>query len=42
MLAQTQACVVDFCVDESENVWPMVAAGKSLHEMEGLDILEMA
>jgi acetolactate synthase-1/2/3 large subunit len=40
MLAQKQPCVVDFRVDREENVWPMVAAGKSLNEMDGLDILE--
>jgi acetolactate synthase-1/2/3 large subunit len=40
MLAQKQPCVVDFRVDREENVWPMVAAGKSLDEMDGLDILE--
>ncbi len=27
-------------VEREENVWPMVAAGKSLHEMDGLDIFE--
>jgi acetolactate synthase-1/2/3 large subunit len=42
MLAQKKACVVDFKVDPEENVWPMVASGKSLHEMDGLDIFEMA
>ncbi|MHC4525189.1 MAG: biosynthetic-type acetolactate synthase large subunit [Planctomycetota bacterium] len=42
MLAQTRPCVVDFRVDPEENVWPMVPAGKSLHEMDGLDIFEMA
>ena len=40
MLEQKQPCVVDFRVDREENVWPMVAAGKSLDEMDGLDILE--
>ncbi|MBN2137301.1 MAG: biosynthetic-type acetolactate synthase large subunit [Sedimentisphaerales bacterium] len=40
MLAQKKPCVVDFRVDREENVWPMVAAGKSLDEMDGLDILE--
>jgi len=40
MLDQKQPCVVDFRVDREENVWPMVAAGKSLDEMDGLDILE--
>jgi acetolactate synthase-1/2/3 large subunit len=33
-------CLVDFKVEGEENVWPMVPAGKSLHEMDGLDILE--
>ncbi len=40
MLAETKPCVVDFRVEREENVWPMVAAGKGLHEMDGLDILE--
>jgi acetolactate synthase-1/2/3 large subunit len=40
MLAQKRPCVVDFRIDREENVWPMVAAGKSLDEMDGLDILE--
>jgi acetolactate synthase-1/2/3 large subunit len=40
MLGQKRPCVVDFRVDREENVWPMVAAGKSLNEMDGLDILE--
>ena len=26
--------VIDFHVEPEENVWPMVPAGKSLHEME--------
>ena len=38
MLAEKRPCVVDFRVDPDENVWPMVAAGKALHEMDGLDI----
>ena len=42
MLAETGPVVVDFHVDSEENVWPMVPAGKSLHEMDGLDIFEMA
>ena len=42
MLAETRPIVVDFRVDPEENVWPMVPAGKSLHEMDGLDIFEMA
>ena len=40
MLAESRPCVVDFKVEREENVWPMVAAGKSLHEMDGLDIFE--
>jgi acetolactate synthase-1/2/3 large subunit len=40
MLGQKRPCVVDFRVEQEENVWPMVAAGKSLNEMDGLDILE--
>lgn len=40
MLQQKQPCVVDFRIEPEENVWPMVAAGKSLNEMDGLDILE--
>ena len=40
MLAEKMPCVVDFKVEGEENVWPMVAAGKSLDEMDGLDILE--
>ena len=40
MLAETKPCVVDFRVEREENVWPMVPAGKSIHEMNGLDILE--
>ena len=40
MLAQKGPCVVDFRVEPEENVWPMVASGKSLNEMDGLDILE--
>ncbi|MBN1846721.1 MAG: biosynthetic-type acetolactate synthase large subunit [Sedimentisphaerales bacterium] len=36
MLAQTKCCVVDFHVAPEENVWPMVATGKGLHEMAGL------
>jgi thiamine pyrophosphate-dependent acetolactate synthase large subunit-like protein len=34
--------VVDVHVDREENVWPMVPAGKSLHEMDGLDVFELA
>ena len=40
MLAEKRPCVVDFKVDREENVWPMVAAGINIHELEGLDILE--
>ncbi|MHC4074972.1 MAG: biosynthetic-type acetolactate synthase large subunit [Planctomycetota bacterium] len=40
MLAEKKPCVVDFRVESEENVWPMVPAGKSLEEMDGLDILE--
>jgi len=40
MLGQKRPCVVDFKVEREENVWPMVPAGKSLNEMDGLDILE--
>ncbi len=40
MLAEKRPCVVDFKVDPEENVWPMVPAGKSLEEMDGLGILE--
>ena len=40
MLGEKRPCVVDFEVEREENVWPMVPAGKSLDEMDGLDILE--
>ena len=40
MLSQKRPCVVDFKVEREENVWPMVPVGKSLKEMDGLDILE--
>ncbi|MHC4309742.1 MAG: biosynthetic-type acetolactate synthase large subunit [Planctomycetota bacterium] len=40
MLAEKKPCVVDFRIEREENVWPMVASGKSLNEMDGLDILE--
>jgi acetolactate synthase I/II/III large subunit len=40
MLAEKKPCVVDFRVEPEENVWPMVPTGKSLSEMDGLDILE--
>ena len=36
MLAEKKTCVVDFHVEREENVWPMVATGKGLHEMSGL------
>ena len=42
MLAETRPVVLDCYVDTEENVWPMVASGKSLHEMDGLGIFEMA
>jgi len=40
MLSQKRPCLVDFKVDREENVWPMVPTGKSLNEMDGLDLLE--
>jgi acetolactate synthase-1/2/3 large subunit len=40
MLAEKGPCVADFHVEAEENVWPMVASGKSLDEMDGLTILE--
>jgi acetolactate synthase-1/2/3 large subunit len=40
MLKEKKPCVVDFHVEPEENVWPMVPAGASIHEMNGLDILE--
>lgn len=42
MLEEKRPCVANFLVDPEENVWPMVPTGKSLHEMDGLDLLEMA
>jgi acetolactate synthase-1/2/3 large subunit len=42
MLREDKPCVADFHVDAEENVLPMVPAGKSLHEMEGLRVLENA
>jgi acetolactate synthase-1/2/3 large subunit len=42
MLREDKPCVVDFHVDAEENVWPMVPAGKSLDEMQGLRVLENA
>ncbi len=40
MLGEKRPCVVNFHVEAEENVWPMVAAGKGLDEMDGLDMLE--
>ena len=40
MLSEKRPCVVDFKIEREENVWPMVPAGKSIDEMDGLDILE--
>jgi acetolactate synthase-1/2/3 large subunit len=40
MLKEKKPCVVDFRVEPEENVWPMVPAGKSISEMDGLDLLE--
>ncbi|MCP4230239.1 MAG: biosynthetic-type acetolactate synthase large subunit [bacterium] len=40
MLGEKKPCVVDFRVEDEENVWPMVPSGKSIDEMSGLDILE--
>ena len=40
MLKEKHPCVVDFRVEPEENVWPMVPVGKSINEMDGLDILE--
>jgi acetolactate synthase-1/2/3 large subunit len=40
MLAESGPCVVDFHVQARENVWPMVPAGKGLHEMEGPPVRE--
>ncbi len=39
-LGEKGPCVLDFHVEREENVWPMVPAGKSLSEMDGLDLLE--
>jgi acetolactate synthase-1/2/3 large subunit len=39
-LAEKRPCVVDFRVEREENVWPIVPAGKSISEMDGLDVLE--
>ncbi len=40
LLKEAGPCVLEVKVEPEENVWPMVAAGKSLHEMDGLDIFE--
>jgi acetolactate synthase-1/2/3 large subunit len=40
MLAAKGPCLVNFMTEREENVWPMVATGKALHEMDGLDIFE--
>jgi len=40
MLSEKRPFVANFMVEREENVWPMVPAGKSLKEMNGLDILE--
>lgn len=42
MLAEDKPCVVDFHVEAEENVWPIVPAGKSLDEMQGLEVLQNA
>jgi acetolactate synthase-1/2/3 large subunit len=42
MLREDRPCVVDFHVDATENVVPMVPPGKALHEMEGLRALQNA
>jgi acetolactate synthase-1/2/3 large subunit len=42
MLGTDKPCVVDFHVDAEENVWPIVPAGKSLDEMQGLEMLQNA
>ncbi len=39
MLKADGPFLIDFRVEPEENVWPMVGAGKSLHDMDGLDIL---
>lgn len=36
MLAEKKPCLVNFLIEREENVWPMVATGKGLHEMAGL------
>jgi acetolactate synthase-1/2/3 large subunit len=40
MITSKGVFLADFRVEREENVWPMVPAGKGLHEMSGLDILE--
>jgi acetolactate synthase-1/2/3 large subunit len=40
MLKEKKPCVADFRIETEENVWPMVPSGKSIDEMDGLDILE--
>jgi acetolactate synthase-1/2/3 large subunit len=40
MLSANGPFVADFKIEPTENVWPMVAAGRSLNEMDGLDIME--
>jgi acetolactate synthase-1/2/3 large subunit len=42
MLAEKRPCLVDFHIDKTENVFPMVPSGKSLSEMEGVRILQNA
>jgi len=42
ILREDRPCVVDFHVDAEENVFPMVPAGKGLHEMEGVSLLRNA
>lgn len=42
MLAEKAPCLVDFHVEAQENVWPMVPSGRSLHEMEGVQLLQNA
>jgi acetolactate synthase-1/2/3 large subunit len=42
MLGEDRPCVVDFRVDPTENVLPIVPPGKALQEMEGLRALQNA
>jgi acetolactate synthase-1/2/3 large subunit len=42
LLVKDKPCLVDFHVEAEENVLPMVPAGKSLDEMEGLQMLQNA